>query len=354
VSAYVYEHAVWNAIVKGWLRCLDRNRFELDVYHLGQRSDHETSFAAAQASHFEQGDRTPRDWVQAIATRQPDVLLYPEIGMNDMAASIASLRLAPVQIASWGHPQTTGLPTLDHYLSAELFEPPEAQEHYTERLVALPNLGCFVDDAPVVPIAPDYARLGLDERAPVLICAGTPLKYSPLQDWVFPAIARKLERCQFVFFTFRVQQLSEKLRRRLAGVFERSGLDFDRHVRFIPCQPRPEFHGLMKRADVYLDTIGYSGFDSAMQAVECGLPVVTREGRFMRGRLASGILKRMGLEELITSSEDQYVALAVKLVQDVDYRAKISARIEASRNILYEDRAPIRALEAFLSSVSRR
>jgi hypothetical protein len=50
----------------------------------------------------------------------------------------------------------------------------------------------------------------------------------------------------------------------------------------------------MKQARLYLDTIGFSGFNTAMLAVECGLPVVTREGRFMRGRLASGHSKAYG------------------------------------------------------------
>ncbi len=354
VSAHVYQQSVWSAIVKGWLQCLDRNRFELDVFYLGHRGDDETSFAASQASHFEQGPKTLGEWVQAVVKRQPDVLIYPEIGMDSTTASLASLRLAPVQAASWGHPETTGLPTLDYYLSAELFEPPGAQAHYTERLVALPNLGCFFGKPPVVPITPDCAALGIDERSPMLVCAGTPFKYSPCHDWVLPAIARELGRCQFIFFTYRVKQLSEKLRGRLRGAFERSGLDFDRHVRFIPWQSAPAFHGLMKRAAVMLDTIGFSGFNTAIQAVECGLPIVTREGRFMRGRLASGVLKRMGLPELIAASEDEYVALAVRLAREGEYRAGIRARIETSREVLYEDRAPIRALEAFLSSVAGR
>ena len=53
-----------------------------------------------------------------------------------------------------------------------------------------------------------------------------------------------------------------------------------------------------------LDTLGFSGFNTAIQAVECGLPVVSREGEFMRGRLGSGILRRMGMEALVATSDD--------------------------------------------------
>ena len=75
---------------------------------------------------------------------------------------------------------------------------------------------------------------------------------------------------------------------------------------------------------------------------------MTREGRFLRGRLASGILRRLQLTELIAPTEQEYVALAVKLVQDETYRRDLCARIEASRHVLFDDLAPIRALEAFL------
>lgn len=350
VSAQVYAHSVWGAIVKGWLQTLDRDRFELDVFHLGRQRDPETAFAESQASHFEQGPRPLREWVQAIAERQPAALIYPEIGMNMATVRLASLRLAPVQITSWGHPETSGLPTIDYFLSAELFEPPGAQENYTERLVALPDLGCFVARSPFDPIAPDLAALGIDAQVPILVCAGTPFKYAPQHDWVLPAIARELERCQFIFFTYSTRQLSEKLYRRLRGVFERSGTDFDRYVRFVPWLSGPEFHGLMKRADVLLDTIGFSGFNIAVQAVECGLPIVTRDGRFMRGRLASGVLKRVGLSELISASEEGYVALAAKLAREGEYRQQVAGRMEVARQILYEDRAPMRALEDFLAA----
>jgi predicted O-linked N-acetylglucosamine transferase (SPINDLY family) len=88
--------------------------------------------------------------------------------------------------------------------------------------------------------------------------------------------------------------------------------------------------------------------------VECGLPIVTREGRFMRGRLASGILKRMGLSDLVAQTEDDYVALAVRLIQDPGYQKQVSERIAASRHVLFNDMAAIRALEDFLVSVVNR
>jgi predicted O-linked N-acetylglucosamine transferase (SPINDLY family) len=56
----------------------------------------------------------------------------------------------------------------------------------------------------------------------------------------------------------------------------------------------------------------------------------------------------MGLSELIARSEEDYVALAVRLVRDHEYREHVRERIEASRDVLFADLAPIRALEDFL------
>lgn len=355
VSAHIHDHPVWNAIIKGWLENIDRERFGLFVFHLGAKQDAETAFARSRAAHFEQSGKDLRGWVQSILAQQPDVLVYPEIGMDATTLKLASLRLAPVQAASWGHPVTTGLPTMDYFLSADDLEPADADEHYTERLVRLPGLGCCYQSLPVVPGEPDWAALGVEPQSPLFICPGTPYKYAPQYDRVFIDIARRIGRCRFVFFTSRQEELSGKLRRRLVEEFSRAGMDFERYGVFIPWQPRPAFYGLMKRADVYLDTIGFSGFNTAMQALECGLPVVTREGRFMRGKFASGILGRVGLQELVATTEDDYVALALKLGTDADYRRAVHGRIEASRPVLYDDAAPVRALEQFLiGAVNRR
>lgn len=349
VSQHFREHSVWDALIKGWLERLDRERFEITAYCLAAAQDAETRFARSHAARFVQGAGDLQHWVDAILDARPDVLIYPEIGMDPMTLRLASLRLAPLQAAAWGHPETSGLPTMDCFLSAQDLEPAAAQAHYTERLVALPHLGSFLRPAGVNAVAADLSQWRIDADSPLLLCPGTPFKYAPEHDAVLPAIARQLGRCQFVFFTHWTRALSGKLQRRLASAFARDGLDAERYLRFVPWLSRPAFYGLMQRADVFLDTIGFSGFNTALQSVECGLPVVTREGRFLRGRLASGILRRLDLHEMVAAGAEDYVALAVRLARDRSYRERIRGQIEARRHVLYEDVAPIRALEDFLA-----
>ncbi|HMK85714.1 MAG TPA: tetratricopeptide repeat protein [Steroidobacteraceae bacterium] len=348
VSAHIHDHSVFNAIVRGWLEHLDKERIEITVFSLGSTQDGATHAARTLVDHFEAGERPVSEWAAVVRDRALDALIYPEVGMNETALALASLRLSPRQFAAWGHPETTGMPTIDEYLSAELFEPPEAEDHYTERLVRLPNLGVHCRPYATTPSSMDLARWAVAGDGPVLICPGVPFKYRPRNDRILVEIARRLGRCTFIFFEHEITELSRKLEARIAAAFRDAGLDPLRYLRLIPWQPRAEFLGLMSQADVFLDTIGFSGFNTVMQAVECRLPCVTLEGRFLRGRLGSGILKCLGIPELVAARPADYVELAVGLAENAAHRERIRERIRSSAPRLYADARAVAALERLL------
>jgi predicted O-linked N-acetylglucosamine transferase (SPINDLY family) len=350
VSRHIHQHSVWDALTRGWVEHINRDRFELIFFYTGVINDQETEFAKSIAKDFITCGDDLCSWVKAIFANQIDVLLYPEIGIDPVTTKLASLRLAPVQVASWGHPDTTGLPSIDYYLSADLLEPNDSEEFYTEQLIKLPNLGSYHKPSSVMPISMNLEQFGIKIDQPLLICPGTPFKYLPQYDHIFVAIAKRLQRCQFIFFIYQNKALTHLFQERLANHFSESGLNSKDYCIFIPWQPKSSFFGLMTRADIYLDTIGFSGFNTAHQAIECGLPIATLEGRFMRGRLASGILKKIGLQELIAQDEDDFVDLVVKITNNQEYNHLIRNKIVKNRNFLYRDLEPIRALEKFLES----
>jgi len=353
-SAHLHDHSVWNAILKGWVRHLDRQRFDVSLYDLGGRRDAETELARAWVRRIENGPRTLMQWAQVISNSELDLLIYPEIGMDALTTKLASLRLAPVQAASWGHPETTGLPTIDYYLSAEDLEPPGAETHYTERLVKLPHLGVCYEPANVTAVAPDLTMLGLPQDVPLLLCPGQPFKYAPQHDALWVEISRRLPAACLVFFRPSDSELGDRLAARLGQRYRAAGLDFQRQVRFVPFLDRGRFYGLMKRAHVFLDSPGFSGFNTAMQAIECGLPVVAREGEFMRGRFASAILRRMGMDSLVADSDTAYVERAAALALDDSLRAQVRDQIVARRGMLFGDTEPVRALERFMEQAVRQ
>jgi predicted O-linked N-acetylglucosamine transferase (SPINDLY family) len=372
-SAHIRNHSVWSAITKGWVQHLDKARFDIWLFQLGRINDEETAQARREVAHFEDGPKTEQGWARAISDAQLDALIYPEIGMDALTTQLASLRLAPVQATTWGHPETSGLPTMDLYLSADALELANAEGNYSERLVRLPNLGVCVE--PLMPAIeiPDLRLLGLPSDEPLLLCPGTPFKYSPVHDHVWVRIAKGLQAgCgkrgwaritdrlrgkgngRLVFFRSNNVFMDELLEQRLRRAFEVEKVDFDARVCVIPYLDRPRFFGLMQQAALLLDTVGFSGFNNALQAIEAGLPVLAREGTFMRERLASGIMRRMELTELVATTDEAFIEAAVELAGNASRRGELRVEIANRRKILFHDTEAVRVLERCLVEAIER
>jgi len=347
VSAHFSNHPVWHAITKGLLVNIDKAKFEIHLFDLGKSEDDETALAKKNGASYTCGRHDLKQWSRNILEMNIEILLFPEIGMDPLTREIASLRLAPIQIASWGHPETTGLKTIDYFLSAENLEPENAQQNYSEKLVLLPNLGTYFEPSNIQASNLNLKELGINGAIPILLCPGSPSKYSPENDYVFTEIAKKLKKCQFIFFDFQ-KHLTNILKERLEQKFQNEGLVINEYVKFIPFLDKESFCSLMQQSDLYLDTIGFSGFNTAIQAIECDLPIVTMDGEFMRGRLASGLLKRIGLNPLIAKSKDEYITFAIELACNKEKIKQIKAQIKVNKNFLFADMIPVQAFESFL------
>jgi predicted O-linked N-acetylglucosamine transferase (SPINDLY family) len=354
VSAFFRQHSNWKIPIKGWLAGLDRRRFRVFGYHTGTERDAQTAVAAGLCERFVQGPLRLDDWRQAILADAPHVLLYPEIGMDKVTAQLAAQRLAPVQCVSWGHPVTSGFPTIGYFLSSDRMEPAGAEAHYTERLVRLPNLSIHYEQPAARPDALARAELGLRAGATVYWCCQSLPKYLPQYDEVFPRIAEAIGDCQFTFIGFAGgAHVTEVFRRRLEHVFARRSLRAADHCVVLPRLDPDRFIAVMGACDVMLDSIGWSGCNSTLESLVHDLPVVTLRGDFMRGRHTSAILEMMGLDELIAHTVEDYVAIAVRLGRSATERAAIAARIAAGKRRIYADRSCIAALEAFLDRAAR-
>ncbi len=348
VSAHIHDHSVWNALVRGWVEHLNARDFEIQIFHTGRGRDAETEWAAQTVHQLHYGLGHWTEWAKAVSNAKLDVLIFPEIGMDATTIRLSALRLARVQLGSWGHPITTGLPTFDAYISAEAFEPLGAEQHYREKLLSLPRLGCCYSALGAVPAKVDFSGLDIGATERILLCAGTSFKYAPQYDAMLVDIARRCQPCKLVFFRNRAPALSDLLEQRLRVAFQAEGVDFDGTVVFIPWQSQSAFFAILNRADVYIDTPGFSGFNTVMQAIECATAIVAFEGEFMRGRFASGVLRQMGLDAWIADSPVLYAQLVERLVCDVSARNELKQQIRNRRARLFGDQDTVAVLSEHL------
>ncbi len=348
VSGFFRMHSVWK-LYAGWVRQLDRRRFRVIGYSTSQIKDAETPRARASFDEFIDAPLTFEALAARIQADAPHILLYPEIGMDSPTARLAALRLAPFQCMALGHPDTSGLPTIDAFLSSDLMEPSDAEGFYTERLVRLPNTSFHYTALEVAPLAPDLAGAGVRPEAIKYLCCQSLYKYRPAHDDLFPRIASQVPAAQFLFIEHALSPaLTAMTRERLAASFRAHGLDPTRHMAFLKPLDAARYAGLNAASDVYLDSLDWSGGNTALEAIAAGLPVVTLPGRFLRGRHCLAFLTVMGITETLARDTDEYVAIAVRLGRDPAWRAEQSQRVKKKRSLLYSDKAPVAALEQFL------
>lgn len=347
VSSYFSDHAVaWT--VRGLIDHLPRDRFDPTLFAVASSPGHvlpELRDAASVIAlpHAYEPARN------ALAERECDILIYPDIGMESLSYLLAHARLAPVQCALWGHPITTGIPTIDYYISNDVAEPDDGQAQYCERLVRLAGVQtCY--RRPDVPEAQrSRAPLGLPDDATVYLCPQSLFKIHPDMDTALAEILHRDPAGCLVLFEGNDRMITDRLRDRWRPVF---GEVSDR-IRFLPRVAVERFLEIMASADVLLDTWPFGGGNTSYQGFAAGLPIVTLPGDSLRGRGTLAHYRHMGLTDCIADSPRRYVDIAVRLGTDPVERARISAEIRECSGVLFDDARAGRAFADFLSEVSR-
>ncbi len=345
VSAYLrsYSGTYW---LQGWLKFHNPDHLEIYCYHTGNICDAVTENFRNYSDRFY---HLPNDFeatCQQILADQLHILIFPEIGMDAPTMAMAGLRLAPVQCTAWGHPVTTGLSTIDYFISSQLMEDNHPQEHYSETLIQLPNIGVAYPSLGAIPTQiKDKSYFSFSESSIIYLCLQAPFKYLPQYDYLLPAIAQQVPQAKFVFLR------GELLRQRLDRAFSAQGLVYTDFCLFLKIPAREDYLMLNLVADVFLDTCTWSGGNTSLEAIACGLPLVTYPGEFMRGRHADSFLKMIGVTETIAENGANYIEIAVRLGLDTSWRQEIKAKMQQRRFQLFDDRTCVTALEEFFDRV---
>ena len=339
VSSLLRQHTV-SKLFGAWVRDLDPARFEVHLWQLGRVDDTTRGLLNGGATLHTGAGRGPADIGGAIRGAALDAVIFPEVGMDARVMTLAAMRLAPFQAVAWGHPVTTGLPTIDVFLSSAAMEPEGAAGDYTEALVPLPGLGTDFARPPTPTGRRDRAHFGLPEAAPVYLCTQSLFKLLPRQDAV---LRRILEAVPTAHLALLRLPGAARMRARMAS----AGLPMER-VHAIPPQSFCDFLDLNALCDVVLDGLDWSGGVTTLEAVACGRVPVTLAGALMRTRHTAAVLEALGLPELIARDEDTYVATAVRLGTDRAWRSALEARAAVAAPALYGDARSTQALAALL------
>ena len=352
LSAYFREHSV-SQYFSGIVRGIDRHAVELRVFTLPSPADDAIASAIrAAADQYVVLAGNLAAMREQVAAAELDLLVYVDLGMHPSTYLLAFSRLAPIQVCTYGHPLTSGVPTIDCFVSHAGVEREHAAGDYSENLVLLPADSTFAHFAPptVVPASLGRRDFGLPDGVPLYLCTQHLVKVHPDFDQVLRNLLAG-DPAAIVVFVADQFGWQARLAARLVGSLG----DLAGRVIFLPHQAKAEsYFALYRLCDAALDTPHFGGGVTSFHALAMSVPVVTLPGATFRSRQTYALYRRMGLDDCVARDPDDYVAIARRLARDAGFAATVRAEIAARNRLIFDDPATVaawnRALAVLLGS----
>lgn len=261
--------------------------------------------------------------VGKVIKRQPDMLIYTSLGMNNIMMPIANLRIAPIQIAFLGHPNSTRSKTID-YIGAETCSVPYTKV-FNEKIIdfggTLPMQ--YVDDG------------GRWQRA-----ESPSFEEKKQLDIAVPSMVMKLNN-EFLQ-ALKLIKLSVSRNIRFHFFPHISGITYHNACRAIhnvlpesivhPPYRYSEYLKKLSECDLHFGPFPFNNSNGNVDSLKAGLPLLVLRGDPDRvgveGIADVSVLEKSGApSEMIADNLDEYIAKACKLIENDIYRQNITQAV---------------------------
>lgn len=318
-----------------------KNSFGTEIYNVYFSTfddiTNEVKYLFGKAKHIKLNNMDLYQIRDKFESLKLDVLVYCEIGMDPKSYFMAFMKLAKVQINTWGHSDTSGIDSIDYFFSSKLYELPydESQLHYSEKLVLLDSLcTCYIN--PILRYNTltfkDRYEFGFSDEVTIFFCAQSLFKFNPIFDDYIIDILNKNNNFVLIL-------LNNDSKQKIIKRFNNKNITSQIHI--FPGMNHFSYLNLMKISDIILDPYPFGGCNSSLESFCLGKIVITCASDMINGRFTSGFYIKMGLKDLITYNKNDYVELALKFVKDKDYKFEIEDKIIKNNHLLFNDKESI-------------
>jgi predicted O-linked N-acetylglucosamine transferase (SPINDLY family) len=344
VSADFCAHPV-GFLLRDVVRMHNKDNFEFHCFSVGVKKDDITAdIAAAVNAWSDVVFETPQELADRIREAEVDVLVDLSGHTGNHRLLAFAQRPAPVQATWIGYFNTTGMSSVDYFITDPHTSPAASGQLFSEHALHLPHTRfCFS--------APPYA--GEVAPAPVLkngyVTFGSFNRLPKVTPQVLDAWAQILLAVPSSRLILKAAALAdENVCQQFIERFAQRGIDaarLDLRGSSVHIEMLEEYGHL----DIALDPFPFNGGMTTMEALWMGVPVVTLEGDTVVSRQTYSALANIGLaDELVFSSIAAYVTGAIALATDIsrmaDLRTQLRPRMAASP--LCQSEAFTRDLEA--------
>ena len=285
---------------------------------------------------LESGESTDKD-EQTVLGLSLDILVYPEIGMDMNVYLMAHKRLAPVQINTWGHSDTSGLDNIDYYISSEYFEGENAQEYYSEKLIRMKSLSTYYYNLNILfneftlPIESLKTQYQLFPSFQLYGIFQSTFKYHPT---LMEMIRGVLEKNQRAFFVVLIAQESWK---EFMDYAEKTiGHNVNR-IKMMDKMATLQYCNLLRCMDIMIDSYPFGGCNTSLDSFHFNKIVLTLPSEKLNGRFTLGFYKKMKIMEPVCESVDDLVDKAVYYMKDKEARKTLEDMINDRKHLLFQE-----------------
>ena len=298
---------------------------------------------------------------QQILEENFDIIVYPEIGMCQQTRFIAFSRLAPIQINTWGHSDTSGLPNIDYFVSSKYFNSKEDQSHYSEKLILFDSLGTYyydifnffkneiqiLDENKKNNLRNDIIEKTGIENPNIYGCIQIFIKIHPSFIGMLNEILCQDKNAVIVLLSTKQGDNDDVILKN----YIKSKIKFIERIYFIYQVPFTQYANNIKSCDLILDYYPFGGFNSTIESFLLGKICITCAGERISGKFTQGLYRKMGITEFICDSEKEYISKAVKYGKNCNERKKYEIMILENVGKIIEEKESVEEWKIFLKKI---
>ncbi len=346
ISEFFKKHTI-SKLFKGLILNLDKSSFDISIYYLDNGKGLDQEFFDSEKNNNLKTFKLPKLFdqkVNYILDHNLDVIFYPDIGFSTQLYYLTFLRLAKYQITSWGHPETTGNPNIDFFLSSKLLEENfnEAQKHYSEKLLLCEFLPMYYFKPKIKKIDNDELQLNN-----IYSCPQTLFKIHPDFDEIILKIFQKDKKAKIYFIKSNEEIFSKKILHRLSKKIP----NFIDNIIFLNKLSEEEYINHCGKASVLLDPLYFGAGNSFHESMFYGTPTVTLPTKFLRSKIVEGAYKQLQIKDApIVKNIDDYVSLAVEIANTEPKKMLDNKKYysECADKSLYENKEALQSFQKII------
>ena len=347
ISEYFTDHTI-SKLFKGFIKNINRNKFEVIIF---RTINDDKSIIKKEVEESVEKTINLKDKIseqqKQIENENLDIIFYPDIGMSGKTYFLSHSRIAPVQIMSWGHPETTGISTIDYFLSSKLFEP-DNEKKYSETLIRLSQFPLYYEPPKNIKLEKKRKDFNLPDKANLYGCPQSLFKIHPDFDEILKEILLNDPNGYLVLIGGGGKEKfwSNILNTRWAKISP----TFKERTIFLNRMNLSDFVSLCDCVDVLLDPIYFGGGNSFLESMIVGTPTITMPGEYLKSNITAGAYKQMRiLNPPIVKNSQEYVNLAISLANDKKKNQILREEFKNNANkYLFNNKKVLNEFEKFL------